>query len=124
MNSLFDDLGWRSGHIAEWAPTVDIFERPAELVIVVEMPGVDREDVRIAWKDGVLSILGVKRRRPADAETCRYLCVERAYGQFRRDIAITIPVDFGQAHSDLREGLLRIRIPKSDHASEIVIPVE
>ena len=126
MDPIFADFGWRPGRVgAAWVPSVDILERTMELVIVVEMAGVDREDIRISWKDGVLTVVGNKRRQPAEEETCRYLCVERAYGHFRRDIAISVDVDFSKARSELREGLLRIRLPKSRmKAAEVVIPIE
>ena len=43
---------------ATWIPTVDVCERINEIVIFVEMPGVDRSDVQLGWNDGVLIISG------------------------------------------------------------------
>ena len=44
---------------ATWTPTVDVCERKDEIVIFVEMPGVHRSDVQLAWNDGVLIISGL-----------------------------------------------------------------
>src|SRR6516225_1629327 len=94
---------------ATWSPTVDVCERPDELVIFVEMPGVDRADVQLAWNDGLLIISGLKRQR-YEGGAATYLCVERTYGHFRREIAIKIPVDHKKAKAHLKDGLMRIHL--------------
>jgi HSP20 family protein len=108
---------------AAWAPTVDVCERSNELVIYVELPGVDRSDLQLAWSDGVLTISGLKRRRPAGRGVAAYLCVERTYGHFRRDIAIKVPVDAKTARAELKNGLLKIYLPKRSEPDVTVIPI-
>jgi HSP20 family protein len=108
---------------ATWSPTVDVCERPTEIVIFVEMPGVDRADVQLAWNDGVLIISGLKRQRPAGQGVAKYLCVERAYGHFRREIAIRIPVDHRNAKAELKDGLMKIYLPKRTEADLATIPI-
>ena len=100
----------RSGTI--WAPTVDVCERPLEIVIFVEMPGVNRSDVQLYWKNGILVISGLKRQQPPDHCVARYLCVERAYGHFRREISINVRIDHAGARAELNDGLMRIYLPK------------
>jgi HSP20 family protein len=94
-----------------WAPAVDVCERKGEIVILVEMPGIDRADVKLSWHEGVLTITGNKREMP-DMCAARYHCVERISGQFRRDIAINIPIEPRLARAELRDGLMRIYLPK------------
>jgi HSP20 family protein len=94
-----------------YLPQVDVCERTEEVVIFVEMPGVEREDVSIAWKDYILTISGHKRQQP-DTTNARYMCVERSYGQFRREIAIGIPIDYKKARAELKNGLMKIHLPK------------
>ena len=106
-----------------WAPVVDVCERADEIVIWVEMPGVDRSDVQVAWNEGVLIISGLKRQRPAGPDVATYLCVERAYGHFRREISIKVPVDHKNAKAELKNGLLKIRIPKSTEPDATTIPI-
>ena len=111
------------GRRQSWSPAVDVFERPEEIVILIEMPGVDRADVKLSWHDGVLTITGHKRQ-PVDAGVRRYFCVEHVYGQFRREIAINIPIQHDRARAELRDGLMRIYLPKNTskrEASEIPI---
>ncbi len=108
-----------------WAPIIDVYERPTEIIVRVELPGVHKDDVRLRWRDGILTISGLKRRQPSEEESCRYLCVERQHGRFRRDIAIGASIDFKGSAADLRNGLLRIRLPKIvKPAGDSYIPIE
>jgi HSP20 family protein len=98
---------------ATWNPTVDVCERAQQIVIFVEMPGVHRSDVQLAWNDGVLIISGLKRQMPPDECAAKYLCVERTYGHFRREITINVNVDYKGATAELKDGLMTIHLPKA-----------
>jgi len=101
-----------------WTPMVDVCERETEIVIFVEMPGVDKSDVQLSWNNGLLIISGHKRQQIPGRGAARYLCVERAYGQFRREIDINIPIDRKAAKADLNNGLLKIHLPKAASTGE------
>lgn len=94
-----------------YLPHIDVCERPEEVVILVEMPGIERSDVTLSWKDNVLTISGQKRQQ-TESGNSRYLCVERNYGPFRREIAIGIPIDHKRAKAEMRNGLMKIHLPK------------
>jgi len=83
--------------------------------------GVD--DMQVAWNEGILIISGLKRQRPSGRGVETYLCVERAYGHFRREISVKIPVDYKNAKAELRDGLLKIRLPKRTEADVTTIPI-
>ena len=107
-----------------YLPQIDVCERLHEVVILVGMPGVDRKDVIISWKDNILVISGQKRQQP-DTGNARYMCVERSYGPFRREIAIGIPIDYKKARAELKNGLMRIHLPKvAEQKSQDTIPIE
>src|SRR5262245_48086112 len=108
---------------ATWAPTVDVCERADEIVIFVEMPGVDRADMQVGWNEGVLIISGLKRQRPAGGGVATYHCLERAYGPFRREISIKIPIDHKNAKAELKDGLMKIRLPKRNEPEITNIPI-
>ena len=108
---------------ATWTPTVDVCERPNEVVIFVEIPGVDRSDTQVAWNEGVLIISGLKRQRPSSQDIAKYLCVERAYGHFRREISIKIPIDHKNAKAELNNGLLKVHLPKRTEPDVTTIPI-
>jgi HSP20 family protein len=120
---MFFEYQDQRGQGTTWAPTVDVCERSDEIVIFVEIPGVDRSDIQIAWNEGVLIISGLKRQRPSGSSVATYHCVERAYGYFRREIAIKIPVDQKNANAELKNGLLRIHLPKRSEPDVTTIPI-
>ena len=108
---------------SRWTPLADVHEGPAEIIIRAELPGVRKKDIRLRWKDGILTISGTKERE-FPAEQGRFLCVERQYGGFRRDIAIAIPVDFKRSSAELRNGLLEVRLPKvAKRPEKTIIPI-
>jgi HSP20 family protein len=120
---MYFEFQERLQQAATWSPTVDVSERTDEIVIFVEMPGVHRSDVHITWNDGILVISGVKRQQESDEGPATYLCVERAYGHFRREIALKIPVDQNGAKARLQDGLLKIHLPKRKEADIATIPI-
>ena len=76
-------------HASAWVPVTDIFARGDDLVVRVELSGVDPEDVALSFSRGVLTISGTRGRElPDDVE---FLVHERYYGEFRR--LITLPKD-------------------------------
>jgi HSP20 family protein len=88
------------------------------------MPGVERRDVTLSWKNNVLTISGQKRQQ-SEVGNSRYLCVERSYGPFRREIAIGIPIDHKNARAEMRNGLMKIHLPKlPPEKVQNVIPIE
>jgi HSP20 family protein len=107
---------------ATWSPTIDVCERTHEIVIVVEMPGVHRSDVQLAWSEGRLIISGTKRKMPPDYGGAKYLCVERTYGNFRREITIDVAVDYQAAKAELKDGVMKIHLPKAQ-PQKVDIPI-
>jgi HSP20 family protein len=108
---------------AAWSPTIDVCERTNEILIFVEMPGVNRADVQLAWNDGVLIISGLKRQQGKHESAATYLCVERAYGHFRREVSIKVPIDHKHAKAELKDGLMKIHLPKRTEAEITTIPI-
>ena len=114
---MYFEFEARTQRGATWSPMIDVCEREDEILIIVEMPGVDKADVQLSWNHGVLTISGNKRQHLPGKRT-RYLCLERAYGQFRREIEINVPIDRKAAKAEMDNGLLRISLPKASSKSE------
>ena len=108
-----------------WSPIVDVHERSASIIVRVELPGVEKSDIKLTWRDGILTIAGTKRRQATEQGSSRYLCMERNYGYFRRDITIGIEIDFENSSAELRDGLLNIQLPKlMERDGDTFIPIE
>lgn len=105
--------GSRSEHLAsaDWRPVVDISETASEFLIEVELPGIRREDVRVAVDDGVLSVQG-HREPPPDAAARRFHRRERATGHFARSFALPESADIERIGARFEEGMLLLSVPK------------
>ena len=114
---MYFEFEARTQRGATWSPMIDVCERENEIVIFVEMPGVDKSDVQLSWNHGVLTISGQKRQHVPGKRT-HYLCLERAYGQFRREIEINVAIDRKAAKAELENGILRISLPKASSKAE------
>jgi HSP20 family molecular chaperone IbpA len=91
---------------------VDVFIETAskELVIEIEMAGLNPGSVNITGTDNVLEIWGKKDTIRDDCyESCIYL--ERENGPFRKLIHIEHPVDYAKAQASFKAGVLIIRLP-------------
>ena len=96
---------------AGWVPPVDLYETPKDYVITAELPGLQRDDLRIELQDGRLTLSGVRREK--NALPCeQYHRVERGHGSFSRTFVLPMPVDADQITADLRDGVLTVTCPK------------
>ena len=103
-----------------WSPPVDLHETPNRYVLTAEVPGLQRDDLRIDLRDGLLRISGVRRQRP----TCeKYHQLERGYGAFTRAFQLQAPVDGDAITADLRDGVLLVTCPKVSGAGARRIPI-
>ena len=104
-----------------WSPPVDVYETPEELLIVVEVPGVDPASIDLAVTGNVLTIRGAKG--PGDLPEPLLQVRERLFGAFHRQVTLASEVDFDKAEADASQGVLKIRLPKRSAAKPRTIPV-
>jgi HSP20 family protein len=100
-----------NGTTRRWVPAMDLVETDDHLVLRADLPGLDKEDVEIEVKDGVLTISGERRTEHEDSAD-GYHRVERAYGRFSRSLSLPQGIDADQAQADFEKGVLEVRIPK------------
>jgi HSP20 family protein len=95
-------------HASAWVPVTDIFARGDDLLIRVELAGVDPEEVSLSFSRGALTISGTRHGElPDDVE---FLVQERFYGEFRRLITLPKETRAEQISSSLDRGLLEITV--------------
>jgi HSP20 family protein len=96
-----------------WSLLAGELEETAKDVLVrIEVPGMDKNDCRITIEGNLLRISGEKRFE-RDAHDSTYHVMERAYGEFERTIALPRNVDIDKAEASVRNGVLTIRLPKA-----------
>lgn len=103
----------------------DIFEDDARLVVRLEIPGMEKEDVDIQVMDDALLVSGEKCFERESTEG-RWRVMQRAYGNFRRRVPLPAPVIAEQARASYKNGVLRVELPKVTQGSpkSVSIPVE
>lgn len=101
------------GRDVDWAPRVDISETDEAFTIKAEVPGINRDDVKINIEDHVLSIHG-ESKQEKEQEGKKYHRVERFYGSFNRSFALPQNVDEDRIEANFKDGLLSLTIPKKE----------
>jgi len=129
VNQLFERLTLldRSERIAggEWSPGIDVYECRGRMVVVVEVPGLPADALKVVYRERELVISGERRARRPGAGM-GFLCLERPHGRFGRTIPLDVAVDVAQAEAQLSGGLLIITLPlvKDRRGRETVVPIE
>jgi HSP20 family protein len=109
--------------VADWTPTVDITEDDKEYLIKAEIPEVNKNDVKVAVQDGVLSIQG-ERKQEKEEKGKRFHRVERSYGKFVRSFSVPDDAVEDKVRAEFKEGMLFVHLPKSEKARTKAIEVK
>jgi len=108
-----------------WTPRVDVHETDKEINIDVELPGIDKKDVKVEVKDNTLSISGERKdeKKSKDADSCR---IERHYGKFERTFGLPDTIQSDKISAGYKDGVLTLTLPKAEKAlpKEIAIDVK
>ena len=97
---------------AGWSPPVDLHETADRYVITAEVPGLEREDVRIHVQDGHLTLSGARPERAVACE--QYHRIERGHGTFSRTFQLPLAITVEGITADLKDGVLTVVVPKAD----------
>jgi HSP20 family protein len=111
------------GEGTEWAPLADISETDKEYLIKAELPEVKKEDVKITLDNGVITISG-ERRHEKEQKDENEIRVESFYGTFSRSFSLPENIDASSIRAESKDGVLRIRIPKTQAAKPKSISIE
>lgn len=96
-------------HATAWVPSADIFARGQDLVVRVELAGVDREAIEVTFHENTLTISGERRRDPRDDVSTFYV-QERFYGIFRRSITLPAGLNEDDITAEFYKGLVEITV--------------
>ena len=107
---------------SSWYPACDVLEDKESVKIVVELPGLTPEDVKLSLENNVLSIRGEKKQQ-AEERTERVHRYERSYGSFERSFALPTSVDSDEVSASFQNGILTVTVPKAERARPREIPV-
>ena len=129
MNQIFEDALARSRGREEglrtgmWTPAVDIYENNDSVVVKAELPGVERDQISVEVKDGILTLRG-ERKFEKEVKEESYHRIERSYGNFQRSFSLPVSVEQDEVTARFKDGVLEVILPKKEQARPKQIQVD
>jgi HSP20 family protein len=122
MNGLLDDTD-RDDYSGPFTatPPVDLIDLPGELVVLVDLPGVDRDEVRL---EGSSDMIEITAERTSKYDNAEHLVRERAQREYYRSIKLPTTVDDTAARASFLDGVLEVHLPKIGFANKKVISID
>ena len=96
-------------------PPINVWSSTKEIIVECEMAGIKRDDIDLSITGDTLVIKGNKKPS-TDEENVRYHRAERGAGEFTRTIVLPESVDADNISANMAEGVLTVRMPKSESA--------
>ncbi|HKV40469.1 MAG TPA: Hsp20/alpha crystallin family protein [Blastocatellia bacterium] len=123
FSEAFGLTGDGAAAVGAWTPTVDIFEDENRFVIKLELPEVNREDVKVAVDKNLLTVSG-ERRLENEEKRDSYHRIERSYGQFFRSFSLSPNANLEAIGAEFKDGVLKLSVPKKEEAKPRQIQIE
>ncbi len=118
FNRIFND-SYRTqaeeSALTTWAPAVDIYETPNELVVKADLPDVNEKDIDVRVENNLLTIRGERKFEKSVSEES-YLRVERTYGAFSRNFSLPNTVNAEAIGAEYKNGVLTVTLPKREES--------
>jgi HSP20 family protein len=118
MERIFDEFGLGRlpargfDQLAGWSPQVEVLQRDGQLVIRADLPGINKDNVKVELRDDSVILRG-ERREEHKEEREGFFRTERSYGSFYREIPLPQDVDISKASATFNDGVLEITMPSS-----------
>lgn len=126
VNRMFGEMPEMVKANANFLPRVDIFEAEKELKIIVELPGLKKENVKLVIENGLLTISGSRENETEGKDNLKILRSEIYYGSFKRNFKISDEYDSENIHAEFENGILSVLIgkKKEEEPNERVIEIK
>ncbi len=123
FDGLFADFDENGNSVTSWLPRADVIENGDAYIIKTELPGVDKNDVKITVRDNVLTLKGEKKQEKEE-KGHNFHRVERSYGTFERSFSLPTGVKNDKIDAAYKDGVLTITLPKVEEAKPKEIEVK
>lgn len=101
-------------------PDVDIYENEDEILLFADMPGISKENVNVHIDNGKLTLTGTRELKTEGAPTWE----EFEDAQYYRIFSVPQTIDIAKVNAELRDGVLRLHLPKSEAAKPRQIEIK
>ena len=126
LDTLFElpfwsNFGRQTQLFSGWTPALDLYQNNDNVIAVVELPGMRKEDIEISLHDGTLTISGERKMETQEGDKAERS--ERYVGKFRRSITLPTRVDASNVSATYQDGILKLTLPKAEEAKPKQIQV-
>jgi HSP20 family protein len=115
LDRVFNDSWLQSGDSKAatfFAPRVDIKEANNHYEITAELPGVDKKDIHVHVRDGVLTLEAETTKEEKEKKGDKIIRQERRYGKFMRSFNLGADVSEADIKASFKDGVLKLQAPK------------
>ncbi|MCA9739891.1 MAG: Hsp20/alpha crystallin family protein [Deferribacteres bacterium] len=124
VKSMFDDDASEASFLkGNWTPAVDISEDDNNFYLNVDLPGMTKDQVKVRFEDGMLSITGEKKSEKEEKKV-NYHRVERSFGRFERSFRVPSRISANKIDAKFDKGVLTVTMPKAEEAKPKEIEVK
>jgi len=124
FNNVVSPFSGEEGELrGTWSPSVDIAETEQEILVSADLPGLNKEDIRVNVQNNVLTFSG-ERKQETKSEGSNYHRLERSYGFFSRSFTLPATVKADGIKAAYKDGVLRLTLPKVEEAKPRQIAVD
>ncbi|MBD3218663.1 MAG: Hsp20 family protein [candidate division Zixibacteria bacterium] len=113
----------RGEDVGGWYPDVDIVESKDNIEVQVDLPGMEKDDIKVSVEDSVLTIKGERKVMKEEKEK-NYHQIERTYGTFTRSFSLPTSVEGDKIKANYKNGVLKIDLPKAEAVKPKEIPID
>ncbi|MFP4173058.1 MAG: Hsp20/alpha crystallin family protein [Candidatus Hydrogenedentota bacterium] len=107
---------WSEAFMTPGGPKVDVEETDNEIRVTAELPGMDKEDFSAEITGNRLMLRGEKKSSREEQREGAYYYAECSYGSFVRTIPLPCEVNSDEAEGEYKNGVLKLRLPKTEQA--------
>ena len=98
-----------------WIPSVEINEKEDAFTVEVDLPGLTKDDVKIAVESNVLTITGTRKSKTGE-QPKMYRHNERDFGSFKRSFNLSSMINTTKIDAAYENGVLTLTLPKAESA--------
>lgn len=119
----FRASGWLGSSLSASGtyPPLNVFRKGDDLVVIAEVPGIQKENLQVQVKGNTIRIAGIKAVQYGDNSAIHRR--ERLAGSFDRAISVPVEIDADKVQAECRDGMLALFLPRAERGKPKPIPI-
>lgn len=118
-----DDIISQLSENQQWPVAIDVVEEKEQYVLKADLPGLNKEDIKVSVVNGILTIEG-ERKSETEQKDKQVHRMERSYGRFVRSLNVGTNIDTGKIQASYKDGVLQLIVPKVEAAKPKSIDIK